>query len=211
MNSTISAASTPNPTLEMFVLQALFGDLAADCDLEAGASSCLRGVDELRGLADRELRCLLGHRHDRERHLTRVRHLRARRCAVGRCDRSHIWELGHAGEHRLGARLDRRVGDASVLDGDHDLLTVAGGLGGGVLEQLERLEALRAVEAEAVVVRGTGALAERRQADHGYEPDSEHEPAVGDAPSGNGSHEVLRRLAAADFVQRRRRWGPWSD
>ena len=85
-----------------------------------------------------------------------------------------------------------------MLDRDARSALVARRLGGGVLEQLAAPRALRAVQAEAVVIRGAGALAYTARPIDGHQPGAEHEPAVGDAPSGDGSHEVLRRLAAAD-------------
>ena len=79
------------------------------------------------------------------------------------------------GEHRLALRPHRRIGHLAVVDRDHDLLAVARRLRRGALEQVLRLEALRAVQAEAVLVRGADALAEHRQPDQGDQPAGQHE------------------------------------
>ena len=71
---------------------------------------------------------------------------------------------------RLRPRPHRWVGHPAVVDCEHDLLFVARGLGRGVLEQSLSLEALRSLQAEAVLIVGTGALAEHRQTDEGHQP-----------------------------------------
>ena len=164
-------------------------DLALDLDLQTASGAGLRGVDELLRLAGRELVRLLGQRHGRERDLARARDLRGAARPVGRGDRRNVAERADAGEHPLGLRAHRGVGDLAGADRDHDLLAVARRLRGDPRQQVLRLEALRPVEAEAVLVRRADAAADRRQTDERDEPAGQGESTIPDAPAGDASHK----------------------
>ena len=163
-------------------------DLAFDLDLDTIPCGCFGGVDELLRLAGRDLRRLLGQRHVRERDLTRVRDLRSLRRCVGRHDRRDIAERCDLREHCLDLAAHGRVGHLALLDCDHDLLTVTSCLRRRLLKQVQRLEALGAREAEAVLVAATDAVTDHAQPDQGDEPSCDHEPAVPDTPSSESSH-----------------------
>jgi hypothetical protein len=81
---------------------------------------------------------------------------------VRRRDEGDVRLLGGDGQDLLHLGADRRVGDASLLDRDDDLVGVARGLRRVALEQGDGVEALRAGELEVVRVRASRRRVNRR-------------------------------------------------
>ena len=163
-------------------------DLPFDLDLEAVPGTGPRGVDEVFRLAARDLGRLLRQRHVREGDPAGARDLRRSRRAVGRCDGRDVTECCDARQHRIDPGAHGRVGDLAVLDRDDNLLAVAGCRRRRVLEKGQRLEALRARKAEAVLIGTADALADAGQPDKGGDPGGDDDAAVREAPSGESSH-----------------------
>jgi hypothetical protein len=99
-----------------------------------------------------------------------------------------VRHLADGVQHRLHARLGLRVGDLAVLDGDDELLLIARGLRGGLLEQVQGIEAVGAAELELVLVVRAGAGVDGGEADEGDDPADEDDPAVPEAPTGKCAH-----------------------
>ena len=186
--------------------------LTFDLDLDAVPRARFGGIDEFLRLAGRDLGRLLGQRHVRERNLARARDLPRSCRSVGRCDRRDIPERRDLREHRLDLAADSRVGHLALLDSDDNLFAVARRLRGYLLKKVQRLEALCAREAEAVLVARTDAVADRGQPDQGNQPSGDDEAAVPDAPSGESSHERLPfRVGTAESpLEGRRRLVTWT-
>ncbi len=171
------------------LLRRRHGGRAGDLDLHAVA--CPVG-DRLDDVGDLRLRDVVGDEavedDGGEGGAPVAGDLRGAGRVVRRRDRRDVTEVLRGRERGGEALPDRGVGDLPLLDVHDGADLVAGGGRAHLLQQLQRLRALRVGQGELVVVAGADAAEGTADHEQGEQPGGQHPAAAAEAEAGETTH-----------------------